>query len=96
MHGMYLNSCLYSGLWAARSAFSSVVTIRGYLILSEHPLVSQYFRDIIWDILILLRHYDNMDFNDEALVKKTVMLVIILGARRKQALFTSSTDNIIF
>ena len=32
----------------------------------------------------------------KALVKKTVMLFIILGSRRKQTLFTLSTDNIIF
>ena len=41
-----------------------------------------------------------MDSNDnlqlKALVKKMVMLFIIFGARRKQALFTLSTDNIIF
>ena len=30
------------------------------------------------------------------LVKKTVMLFIILGARRKQALFKLSVDNIVF
>ena len=46
MHGMYLNSCLYSGLCAARSALSNVVTIRGYLKLSEHSLVSQYLKGI--------------------------------------------------
>ena len=48
----------------------------------------------------MLRYYDNMDSTDNlqfnALVRKTVMLFIILGARRKQVLFTLSTDNIIF
>ena len=96
MHGMYLNGFLYSGLCAARSAFSSIVTIRGYLKLSEHPLVLQYLKGIynshprlpkyvnIWDNSLLLRYYDNMDSNDnlqfKALVKKTVMLFIILEA----------------
>ena len=41
-----------------------------------------------------------MNFNDnlqvKALVKKTIMLFIILRARRKQTLFTLSTNNIIF
>ena len=37
---------------------------------------------------------DNLQF--KILVKKTVILFIILGACRKQALFTLSTDNIIF
>ena len=66
MHGMYLNVCLYSGLCAARSALSSVVTIRGYLKLLEHPLVSRYLKCIynrhpslpkyvdIWEILVCL------------------------------------------
>ena len=112
MHGMYLNGCLYSGLCTGRSALSSVVTIRGYLKLSEHPLVSWYLKGIykrhrplpkyvnIWYISILFRYYDNIDSNDnlqfKALIKKTVMLFVILGARWKQALFTLSTDNIIF
>ena len=66
MHGMYLNGCLYSGLCAVRSGLSSVVTIRGYLKLSEHPLVSRYLKCIynrhpplpkyvdIWEILFCL------------------------------------------
>ena len=109
---MYLNGCLYSRLCAARSALSSVVTIRGCLKFSEHSLFLRYLKGIydrhppllkyvnIWDISILLRYYDNMDSNDnlqfKALVKKTIMLFIILGARRKQALFPLSTDSINF
>ena len=93
MHGMYLNGCFYSGLCAALSALSSVVTIRGYLKLSEHSLVSQYLKGIysrhpplpkhvnIWDISLLLRYYDNMDSNDnlqfKTLVKKTVVIYYI-------------------
>ena len=76
MHGIYLNGCLYSGLCTARSAITSVVTIRGYLKLSRNPLVLRYLKRIydrhpplpkyvsIWDISILLRYYDNMDSND--------------------------------
>ena len=41
-----------------------------------------------------------MDFNDnlqfKSQVKKTVVLFIISGARKKQTLFTLSTSNIIF
>ena len=36
---------------------------------------------------------DKLQFKD--LVKKTVILFMILGARRKQALFTITADNII-
>ena len=34
MHGMYINVCLYSGLCVARSALSSIVTIKDYTKLS--------------------------------------------------------------
>ena len=111
MHGMYLNGCLYNGLCAARSVLSSAVTIKGYLKLSKHPMILRYLKCIysrhpplpkyvdIWDILLLLRYYGNMDSSDnlqfKTLVKKTVMLFIILGARRKQTLFTLSINNIL-
>ena len=49
---------------------------------------------------VLPRYYDDMNFNDnlkfKTLVKKIAVVFIILGARRKQALFTLSTDNVIF
>ena len=48
----------------------------------------------------LLRYYDNMGSNGSlqlnALVEKTIILFIILGARRKQILFTLSIENISF
>ena len=109
MHVMYLNGSLYGGLCATRSELSNVVTIRGYLKLSEDPLVSRYLKDIYHRHPPLLNNvdygtfhfcYDNMDSNDnlqfKALVKKAVMLFIILGERRIQALFTLSIDNIVF
>ena len=43
LHGMYHNGCLYSGLCAARSALSSLITIKGYLKLSDHPLFFKVF-----------------------------------------------------
>lgn len=36
---------------------------------------------------------ENLEFKE--LVKKTFMLFIVLGARRKQSLFTISFDNIV-
>ena len=100
MHGMYLSGCLYSGLCAACSALSSVVTFRGYLKLSEHPLVSRYLKGIynrhpplpkyvnMWDIWLLLRYFDTMDSNDnlqfKVLAIKTVMLFIIWGHVRNR------------
>ena len=79
------------------SALSSSVTIKGYLKLSDHPLVSRYLKGIcnrhsplpkyvdIWDLSLLLKYYEHKENNDclefKELVKKTVMLFIILGAR---------------
>ena len=54
----------------------------------------------MWEILILLRCYDNMDSSDnlqlKALIKRTVTLFIILRALRQQDLFILTADNIIF
>ena len=109
---MYCNGCLYSGLCAARSALSSSITIKGYLKLSDHPFISRYLKGIynkhpplsryvgIWDLTLLLKYFEQKENNNclefKELLKKTVMLFIILGARRKQVLFTLSVDNIVF
>ena len=111
MHGMYINGCLYSGLCVARSALSSILTIKGYTKLSEHYFISHYLKGIynrhpplpkytsIWDISLVLVYYNSIETNDKFqfknLVKKTVMLFMILGARRKQALFTITVDNVV-
>ena len=51
------------------------------------------------DISLVLGYYNSIETNDKLqfkdLFKKTVMLFMILGARRKQALFTKTVDNII-
>ena len=93
-----------SGLFAARSALSSLITTKGYLKLSDHPLISRYLKGIynrhpplpkyvnIWDLTLLLKYYEKTENNGclefKELFKKTVMLFSILGARRKQDLFT--------
>ena len=76
LHGMYRNSCLYSGLCAARSALSSSITAKGYLKLSDHPLISRYLKGIynrhpplpkyvdIWDLTLLLKYYEQKENND--------------------------------
>ena len=111
LHGMYLNGCLYRGLCAACSALSSVATINGFVKLSEHPFISRYLKGIYnrhpvlpkycntWDMSLLLKYYnsidnyENLQFKD--LLKNTVVLFMILGARRKQALFTITVDDIV-
>ena len=51
------------------------------------------------EISLVLDYYNSIEANDKLqfkdLVKKAVMLFMILGARRKQALFTITVDNII-
>ena len=100
-----------SGLCAAHRALSSIVTIKDYTKLSEHPFISCYLKCIynrhptvpkyanIWDISLVLDYYNSIEANDKLqfkdLVKKTVMLFTILRARTKQALFTITIDNIV-
>ena len=46
MHGMYINSYLYVGLCVAHSALSSIVKIKSYAKLSEHPFIYSFLKDI--------------------------------------------------
>ena len=53
----------------------------------------------MWDISIVSDYYNGIETNDKlqfkGLVKKTVMLFMIFGARWEQALFAITVDNII-
>ena len=76
MH-MYINGCLCSGLCAARSALSSIVTIKGYIKLSHHPFISCHLKGIynrhppllkytsIGGISIVLDYYNSIKTNDK-------------------------------
>ena len=82
--------------------------IEGYDKLSSHPLIPKSVKGIfnrhpplpqyanIWDINILLTDYDNMPPNSEldlkCLCKKLVILYLILGPRRKQALISITVE----
>ena len=110
-HIMYKNGCLYSGTRIAQSALSSVVMIEAYGKLSSHPLINRFLKEIfnrypplpkdtnIWDINTLLSHYDKMPPNGEldfkCLYKKLIILLLILGARRKQTLTSIAVENVI-
>ena len=109
---MYIKGWLYSGLCGAKSALSSVAFINGFSKLSNHPMISKYLKEIfnrhppllkytqIWDINQVLDYYTNLPDNEELefkyIVKKLVMLFLILGTRRKQAIFTIHINNINF
>ena len=88
IHAWYVHKWLFnSGLCAARSALSSIVTIKGYKKLSEHPFISRYLKSIynrhpslpkytnIWDISLGLDYYNIIQTNDKlqfkGLAKKT-------------------------
>ena len=76
LHGMHCNGCLYSGLCVARSALSSLITIKGCLKLSDHPHISRYLKGIynkhpplpkyedIWDLSLLLKYCEQKENND--------------------------------
>ena len=98
---MCKDGCLYAGLCAAQNALASVVTIKGFARLSDHPLLVRYLTGTfsrnppwprymhIWDINLILTYYNSIANNEELdfkyLVKKIVMLYMIIGARRKHA-----------
>ena len=112
LHGTYNGGCLCSSLCLAWSALASVVTIKEFAKLSDHPSLVKYLKEIFnrhpplpsymhkWDINLVLTYYDRIGYIEELeckyLVKKTVMLFMILGARRKHALSKIYVGNIIF
>ena len=77
LHGMYTKGCLYSGLYGAKSALSSVLCIKRFSKLSDHAMISRYLKGIfnrhpplpkytqIWDIDQVLDHYTNLPDNGE-------------------------------
>ena len=77
MHGMHINVCLYSGLCAARSALSSIVTIKDYTKLSENTFIPCYLKGIynrhpslpkytsIWYMSLVLDCYNSIETNDK-------------------------------
>ena len=111
LYDVYKNGCLYSGICTARSALSSVIMIEVYDKLSSHLLVTKFVEGIfnkhpthpkydnVWDITILLTDYDNIPPNSELdfkyLCKKLVILILILGARREQALTSITVKNVV-
>lgn len=103
---------MYSGLAAARSALSSVVCLPGYKSIAEHPMISRFLKGVynkhpplpkysrIWDINVVLKYYDSLPPNElldlKQLTHKVAVLLMILGAKRKQTLLTINIDNITF
>jgi len=107
---LYVNGCHYSGLCAARSALSSLIHIEDGPAISSHPLINRFLKGIfnmhppapryvdIWDVDKVLSYFNGKDYNDrlsfKELCHKTVTLLMILGANRKNAFSTFSIDDI--
>ena len=107
---LYSNGCHYSGLCAARSALTSLVHIEDGPSVTAHPLINRFLKGIfnmhppkpryveIWDVDKVLAFFNTKDHNDKLSFKelctKTVTLLMILGANRKNAFSTFSIDDI--
>ena len=108
---LYNNGCHYSGLCNARSALATSVQLIGGPNVSNHPLICRFIKGIynrhppmpiyvkIWDINKVLNYIDSLPVNEELsykqLTQKLVVLLMILGARRKQALHSVQIDNVV-
>ena len=107
---LYTNGCHYSGLCTARSALTSLVNIEDGPSITAHPLTHRFLKGIfnmhppkpryveIWDVDKVLSYFNNKNHNDilsfKELCAKTVTLLMILGANRKNAFSTFTIDDI--
>ena len=95
---LYEKGCQYSSITLARSALASLVTLRGYTALSEHPLIKRFIKGVyhlrppkpkyssIWDADILLRYWEQIEDNSKLnlleLFKKVTTLLVLLHGLR--------------
>ena len=100
----YEKGCKYSSITLARSALASVVTLRGYTTLSDHPHIKRFIKGVyhlrppkpryssIWDADILLRYWqqieDNFQLNLLELSKKVTTLPVLLHGLRISTIAT--------
>ena len=107
---LYTNGCHYSGLCAARSALSSLIHIEEGPSISAHPLTTRFLKGVfnrhppspryveIWDVDKVLSYFNSKDHNDKLSFKelcyKTVTLLMILGACRKNTLSSFTVEDI--
>ena len=101
---LYEKGCQYSSITLARSALASVVTLRGYATLSNHPLIKRFIKGVfhlrppkpkyssIWDADILLKYWqkieDNPQLNLLELSKKVTTLLELLHGLRISTIAT--------
>ena len=110
LYYLYQNGCYYSGVSSALSVLSTIVHIKGYSKLPDHPLISKFMKGIynkhpilpryvnIWNINILLAYFEYLPGNSEltlkCLTEKLTVLLIILSGQQKQTLLAIDIDNI--
>ena len=108
---LYRHGSKYSAICVARSALANVVVIQGYRNLSDHPLVSRFVKGILnkhpplptyvktWDINMVLELFDHMGDNSNLsfkdLTRKLVVLLLILGARRRQPIVAIQVNCVL-
>ena len=107
---LYEKDCQCSSITLARSALASVVTLRGYTTLSDHPLIKRFIKRVyhlrppkpkyfsVWDADILLRYWekkeDNSQLNLLELTKKVTALLVLSHGLRKSAIATFDVNLI--
>ena len=100
---LYGKGCQYSSITLAHSALASVVILRGYATLSDHPLIKCFIKGVFHlrppkpkyssgDADILLRYWqkieDNSQLNLLELSKKVTTLLVLLHGLRKSKIVT--------
>ena len=101
---LYEKGCQYSSITLARSALASVVTLRGYTTLSDHPLIKRFIKGVyhlrppkpkyssIWDADILLRYWEQIEDNSQLNLlehsKKVTTLLVLLHGLRTSTIGT--------
>ena len=108
---LYRQGSKSSAICVARSALACVVVIQDYRNLSDHPLVSRFVKGIFnkhpplpkyvkpLDINMVLELFDHMGDNSKLsfkdLTRKLVVLLLILGARRRQPIVAIQVNCVL-
>ena len=101
---LYEKGCQYSSITLARNALASVVTLRGYTTLSDHPVIKRFIKGVyhlrppkpkyssIWDADILLRYWEKIEddshLNLLEFTKKITILLVLLHGLRISTIAT--------
>ena len=98
LSNLYDQGLSYSAIYSAKSALSHIILMPPYAKLSDHPLMSQYWKDVynlrpprpklqfVWDIKITFSYLEEKGLNkilpDKILNQKLLILLLLLGGQR--------------